>query len=104
MSIESELIMKGANELVIEKGEKAKTLYQLVDGCLIREEDNEEILSDQALFGFVEPGPFFLNSEYGSTVKTKGPSSLVAISKNSKLAVIRNFPQLVLKLYEETSS
>jgi CRP-like cAMP-binding protein len=101
MSMESELIMKKASEMVIEKGQKADTLYQLVEGSLVRDTNDEEIRPDDTYFGFIDPGPFFRNSEYESTVKTKTAASLVAISENSKLSVIRNFPELILKLYEE---
>jgi CRP-like cAMP-binding protein len=100
-SMETKMIMKTAGELVVRRGEKAKTLYQLVTGSLVREDDVEVIYSDQEHFGFVDPGPFFRDGEYESTVKTETPCSLVAISKKSKLAVIRNFPELILKLYEE---
>jgi CRP-like cAMP-binding protein len=100
-SMESKMIMKTAGELVVQRGEKAETLYQLVGGSLVRENDVEGIYSDQDNFGFIDPGPFFLDGEYGSTVKAETASSLVAISKKSKLAVIRNFPELILKLYED---
>lgn len=103
LSVESTLVMKIAGELVIEKGEKAETLYQLVDGSLVREGNDEVIYPDQVHSGFIDPGPFFRDGEYGSTVKAETASSLVGISKDSKLAVIRNFPELILKLYKETS-
>jgi len=102
LSIESRIVAKPTGESVIQKGEKAETLYQLVSGSLIREVDDEVIDSDREYFGFVDPGPFFRDGKYGSTVKTQTPCSLVAIPKEAKLAVIRNYPELVLRLYEQT--
>ncbi len=104
MTMESELIMKEAGEVVLRKGEKADRLYQLVDGSLAREGEEEIIRSEDTYSGFIDPGPYFLDGEYESTLKTITPSSLVAISKDSKLAVIRNFPELVLRLYQEISA
>jgi CRP-like cAMP-binding protein len=101
LSIESRLVAKAAGERVIEKGEKAETLYQLVNGSLVYEDD-ETIDSDEDNLGFVDPSPFFQDGHYDSTVKAETPCSLVAISKASKLAVIRNYPELILKLYEKT--
>jgi CRP-like cAMP-binding protein len=101
LSIESRLIAKPAGDSVFQKGEKAETLYQLVSGSLIYEEADETIDAVQKDFGFVGPGPFFQDGHYGFTVKTETPCSLVAIPKDSKLAVIRNYPELVLKLFEE---
>jgi CRP-like cAMP-binding protein len=101
MAIDSKLIMKVAGETVIRKGEKADMLYQLVNGSLIQEDDHEAVDLDVAQNGFVDPGPFFRDSQYESTVKTVAPCSLVAIPKDFKLAVIRNYPELILNLYEK---
>ena len=39
-----------------------------------------------------------------STVRTETAACLVVISADSKLAVIRNFPELILRLYEERAN
>lgn len=103
-SVESKLVLKNPGETVLEKGERAETLYQLVEGILVREEDNETISLDQTCDGFIDPGPFFGDGEYESTVKTKSMAYVVAFPKNSKLTVIRNFPGLILKLYEREAT
>lgn len=98
--IDSKLIVKKAGEMVMKRGEKAETLYQLVDGDLVGEDKKETNYPANTLLGFVDPGPFFRDGEYGTTVKAKTLTYLTAISKNSKLSVIRNFPELILKLYQ----
>ena len=98
--MESKLIIKQPGEIVTKMGEKAETLYQLVDGVLVGEEKKETNHPANTLLGFVDPGPFFRDGEYGTTVKAKTVVYLTAISKNSKLGVIRNFPELILKLYQ----
>ena len=103
-SIKSKLVLKNPGETVLEKGERAETLYQLVEGILVREEDNETISLDQTCDGFIDPGPFFLDGEYESTVKTKSMTCVVAIQKDSKLNVISNFPGLILKLYQREAT
>lgn len=98
-SMESKLVLRNPGETVVEKGERAETLYQLVTGILVREEDNETIGLEQTCNGFIDPAPFFGDGEYESTVKTKSTAQMIAISKDSKMAVIRNFPDLILELY-----
>jgi CRP-like cAMP-binding protein len=99
-SMESKLIIKKAGEMVMKRGEKAETLYQLVDGVLVGEDKKDTSYPANTLLGFLDPGPFFRDGEYGTTVKAKTVAYLTAISKNSKLIVIRNFPELILKLYQ----
>jgi CRP-like cAMP-binding protein len=101
MSMNAELLTKKAGELVFQGGEQAKTLYQLVHGTLLHEESHKILTAEQLPGGFIDPGPFFLGTTYPSTVRTETVACLVAISEDSKLAVIRNFPELMLRLYGE---
>jgi CRP-like cAMP-binding protein len=100
LSIESRMVAIPAGELLVQKGEKAETLYQLVGGSLVRQEDDAVIDSDREYFGFVDPGPFFRDGEYEWTLKTQTACTLVAIPREARLAVIRNYPELALKLYQ----
>ncbi|HIJ64506.1 MAG TPA: cyclic nucleotide-binding domain-containing protein [Candidatus Hydrogenedentes bacterium] len=89
-------VMKSAGQVVFAKGEPADVLYQIIDGVLVREEDGSQITAQTAPDGFVDPLPFFRGGTYASTVRAKNPAMLVSIAKESKLAIIRNYPQLLL--------
>ncbi|MDY6903124.1 MAG: cyclic nucleotide-binding domain-containing protein [Thermodesulfobacteriota bacterium] len=103
LSLESALSMIPAGEIVIQADAPADTLYQLVDGALRRpgDGDDREIGPEDLSNGFIDPGPFFCNGTYTETFTTTEPSTIVAIAKASKQAVIRNYPDLLLNLFKE---
>lgn len=94
-------ITKAPGEQVFKQGEPADTLYQLVDGVLVREKGGSEetVQRDRQMMGFVDPGPYFKESAYEATVKAKTQAMLVAIPASSKQAVVRNYPEILLRLY-----
>lgn len=97
-SMEGEQIVKQPGEVVFAKDEPAEYLYELVDGELARftDEGEEPIGPRGDQRGFLEPGPYLRDGCYTSTVKATSRTILVAIAKNSKLAVIRNVPELAV--------
>ncbi|MFH1131482.1 MAG: cyclic nucleotide-binding domain-containing protein [Pseudomonadota bacterium] len=100
-AMEVKRINKDPGESIIEKGNMANTLYQLVIGTVQWEEKEEIIGTDQLAHGFIEPKSFLRGEPYSCTVKAKTPVILVEISNKSKLALIRRYPDLILKLFEE---
>lgn len=103
LSMDATLHMKPAGEILVKAEYPAETLYQLVDGVLMREGDQEAIGPDDLDMGFLDPGPFFLDGVYAKTVKTADTCMVVAITKASKQAVIRNYPDLLLGLYKKSA-
>lgn len=91
-------VMKRPNEVLFARGDTADRLYQLIDGVLVCEDDQSVITPQNTLGGFVDPRPFFCDAAHEITVKTKGPALLAAIARESKLAVVRNYPELALSL------
>jgi len=97
--MESEQLFKEPGETLFRAGDEAETLYQLVDGKVVRESsEGEATLTPRKLFlGMLEPEPFFRDGCYRSTVRTETRCIVVGISRRSKLAVIRSMPELVLE-------
>ncbi|MBI2421458.1 MAG: cyclic nucleotide-binding domain-containing protein [Candidatus Hydrogenedentes bacterium] len=87
-----------AGETLYEAGAPADILYQLLSGTLLLDVNGEisECRSGDEVF--VEPAAYFRDLPCAATVKAKGPAMLMGVNKDSKEAVIRNFPQLILKL------
>ncbi len=101
-----ERVFAQPGQMLIEQGQQADTLYQLIDGTLVRAEAGQvKSLAPQDMFmGFVEPGPYFFDGVYGATVKAETSAILAAISHASKVAVVRNFPELLIHLYRNAVS
>lgn len=100
-AMKAEQVFKNAGDTVLKKGEKAEILYQLVLGRLKNEETGEVILPESTAAGFIEAGAYFRGGVYSSSLTALDHSLLVAIDSGSKLAAIRNFPELILKLCEQ---
>ncbi len=102
LSMDGEQLVRRPGEVVFAKGEPAERLYQFIDGDLARiTDDGEEPIGPQGdLRGFLEPAPYFRDGCYTSTVIATSRSILVAIAKNSKLAVIRSVPELAADCLE----
>ena len=87
-------------EILFKEGEKASSLFQLVQGILrcADEEEGEPLTID----GFVEPLSYFKESTWPKTVKAETRALVVEVSLNSKLAFTRNYPGLVLNLLQNS--
>lgn len=105
LSMESFTVVKKAGDIVFERGEPADVLYQLIEGQLVRETDTgEHTLSfGQLPQGFVEPGPFFRGGVRESRVRAKTNAMLVGVRSKSLEAVVRCYPELLLRLYKEAA-
>ena len=86
-------------EVLVRQGDTPDRLYHLLFGDLVWEVDGEEV-SGETIQEFVEPVSYLSNAPYPVTVRARSPSCLVAIEKVSKEAVVRNYPGLVLHLFE----
>jgi len=99
-------VVKEPGEKLFTRGERADSLYQLLDGQLVQESDNGEVtLSSRDLYeGLVEPAPFFLNGTRKSRVAAKTRATLLRIADDSILAVIRRYPALLLELHRAAAA
>jgi len=96
-------VMAKPGQVLFRAGDRADTLYQLVHGALCRTQDGREGMLRPAdtVLGFVEPAPYFAGGVHTATVAAHGPAMLVSISADSREAVVRNYPGLLLRLYSE---
>jgi len=103
--IEAEQVFAKAGQVLFEKGERAEKLYQLVDGVLLSAGaiHVKKLSAQDTFMGFIEAGPYFADGVYETTVEAETPAILVAISRASKPAVIRNYPELILELYQRAA-
>ena len=94
-------VVKEPGEVLFTRGDRADSLYQLLDGQLVQETDNGEVtLSSRDLYeGLVEPAPFFLSGTRESRVAAKTRATLLRIAGDSVLAVVRRYPALLLQLH-----
>ncbi len=95
--------LKGPGEIVFRAGDPAETLYQLLEGALVREtaEREEPIDAEDLFLGFIEPGAYLRDNSYRVTVKAATETTILAIPKESKFALIRNMPELAVKCLKE---
>ena len=87
-------------EAVIKQGEPADRLYQLIWGDLQWEQDGQPI-PGRPVMDFIEPGAYFCDRPHSVTVRAKTAACLVAIETATKEAVVRNYPQLILRLFKD---
>ncbi len=90
-----------AGETIVTQGEPADRLYQLIWGDVQWEQDNQPV-SGRPVMDFIEPGAYFCDLPHSVTVRAKTEVCLVAIEKATKEAVVRNYPQLILKLFKDS--
>jgi len=90
-----------AGEEIVIQGATAGKLLQLIWGDLQWEQDGQPVTGGPVL-DFIEPEAFFSDLPYAVTVRAKTDACLVSIEKTSKEAVVRNYPQLILKLYKNS--
>ncbi len=99
------VITMKAGEIVIRRGDPATTLYQLVDGTLREEESGAEELGPEAFpGGFLHLSCYLAGRVWPRTLRTEGATMLSMIDESSKVAVIRNFPELVLAAMQEDAA
>lgn len=91
-----------AGEVIISQGAPADRLYQLIWGDLQWEQDGQPV-SGHPVMDFIEPTAYFCDLPHAVTVRATTEACLVAIEKPTKEAVIRNYPQLILKLFKEAT-
>jgi CRP-like cAMP-binding protein len=102
VAMKTKMAMKEPGETVIRRGEPARTLYQLLDGTLTAEDAGAEVLGpDSFPGGFVHLPSYLAGTAWPRTLKVDGMATLVAIDEESKLAVIRNFPEVVLAAIQD---
>jgi len=87
-------------EAIVSQGETADKLYQLIWGDLQWEQDGQPV-PGRPVMDFIEPDSYFCDQPYPVTVRAKTAACLVAIEKTTKEAVVRNYPQLILKLFKD---
>jgi len=100
MVLQAEQRFLKAGEILLRRGERAETLFQLVRGKLIYEPDSAEVKPPRPdLFsGFVEPAEFFRAGVWKRTVLTETNAVVIAIDGESRLAVIRNYPEVAVEI------
>ncbi len=83
-------------EQVVAQGEPADSLYQLVDGSLLKETASgvETISVTQTPDDFINAREFFSDTANSATIRAKNSAILVAIDKAYRLAALRNFPEV----------
>lgn len=101
LRMEAEQFIAQPGQIIFERGRKADKLFQLVDGAVLRIESGQSrsLRADDLPMGFLDPGPFFGDGAYAATVKAESVAILVAISRKSKLAAARHFPELLVDAY-----
>jgi CRP-like cAMP-binding protein len=92
-----------ANEVVFKAGEVATVLYQIVDGQVVPGEgDAAETLSERKLpSGFINARAFLTGGVNDADVVAKGGAILIAYDRETRLAIIRNCPELLDVVLEE---
>lgn len=89
-------LTKQAGDEIAAAGEPVDCLYQLVDGALIKDtpQGAETITSGKYPLDMINAEEFFAGAPYAASIRAKTNVILVAIDKSSRMAIIRNYPQL----------
>lgn len=90
-------------EILFQQGDAPDRLYHLLFGDLVWELNGERVPGG-TVQEFIEPAAYLAGTPYPVTVRAKSPTCLVAIEKGSKQAVVRNYPELILQLFEGNAS
>ncbi len=103
LAMDVQRITKNPEEVIYKRGEPADTLYQLLAGTVVREDEatGEEVAAATPLAGFLDPAPYLRGAKYMATVRAKTRAILVSVAKNSRAAFVRNYPELVLRVLED---
>ena len=103
LAMDVQRITKNPEDVVYKRGETADTLYQLLAGTVVREDEStgKEVAVATPLSGFLDPGPYLRKGTCSATVRAKTRAILVAVAGNSRAAFVRNYPELVLRVLED---
>jgi len=98
--MESEKVLLQKGETLCIEGAPVDRLFQLIHGKLDAEAGGVSV-SDRlhpTEEGFVLPELYFKDGAWPVTLKAGTPCLLVAVDRNSKSSVVRNYPELILGL------
>ena len=101
MSMERKQFLEG--DVLFRRGQDASRLYQLITGEveLIRSDASPvRVAPEHLLQGFLEPTPYLRCAPQDCTATALSPLMVIAIDQASRIAVVRNYPELVLKMLE----
>lgn len=101
LSLEAAQQMVSSGAELYRKGAPADTLYQLIMGELKCDETGETISEQDTIGGFIDPEPYFSDGTYRSTLRAVRSTIVIGLAKTSRLAAIRNYPELLLALYRQ---
>ena len=90
-------------ELICERGAPALQLIELVDGVLEQEDADgtREVYPASGAHSFLEALAYLSGGNYASTLKASTQCIVVAISEDSRANVVRNYPELALRVIAE---
>ena len=101
MSMEQKQFFEG--EILFRRGQDTSKLYQLITGEveLNRSDASPVRVGPENLFrGFLEPAPFLRCAPQVCTATALSPLMVISIDQASRIALIRNYPELALKMLE----
>lgn len=94
-----------AGETLFKAGQPADQLFQLVDGTVsLSGAPDEEVRPGRGGAIFLEPLPYFSGQAHQRTATAKNMVIAVSIALSSREAVVRNFPYLMLQLFEQATA
>ena len=89
-------VARQAGDEIAAAGAPVDCLYQLVDGALIKDSPQgaETITAGTYPLDMINAEEFFAGTPYPASIRAKTNVILVSIDKSSRMAVIRNYPEL----------
>lgn len=103
MAVEQRFLSPG--ETLVDAGDPADKLFQLVDGVLLEKGDPDTPIrpSDDGPV-FIGTRPFFRGGTHEKRVVAKTPAIIVSLGKSREAAIIRNFPELALEMIRNSDT
>ncbi|MBL7645392.1 MAG: hypothetical protein JNK74_04280 [Candidatus Hydrogenedentes bacterium] len=103
MAVEQRFLSPG--ETLVDAGDPADKLFQLVDGVLLVKGDPDTPVrpSDDGPV-FIGTRPFFRGGTHEKRVVAKTPAIIVSLGKSREAAIIRNFPELALEMIRNSDT
>jgi CRP-like cAMP-binding protein len=100
MALPRELVFRNSGEKIVEKGRPADTLYMIIQGEVAVETESgmQSLEPEQLPMNFIDPIPFFKAINCERTIVARTGVTLMAVPGKYKEGIIRNFPELMLKL------
>jgi CRP-like cAMP-binding protein len=103
-SLQARHLFKKEGAKIFVKGEPANMLYQVIDGAVALEGKEGSIPPENFRESFLGLKEYLLELPYQETIRATTPVMLVAIEKSSRIAFIRNYPELVLDVLKSSYS